>query len=261
MKKIPLIKRNEIIDYALVDDEDYEWLSKNRWCKQSGGYAVRIEGSRKTKKYIWMHKCILEHYGADYSGDKVTHHKDHNKINNQKNNIEAVGRKENQQSRRKPINATSSKYKGVYHYPKNKLWKAQVTCDNKTVFCRYFKSEDDAGYAYNYYAKMYHGEYAILNILPDDYIENPEILKIRGKGVSKRKFGMWEAAIFDDNGKYNYLGHYRTQIEAEIAYNIAAVSYFGDKATLNEIPKESRNIVPQRTTRKYRGDIKYDTSA
>lgn len=263
MKKIPLIYKGNIIDYAMVDDEDYQWLSEKQWRLNTQGYAYRMEGSRKTKKYVWMHKAILEHYGVDYSGDKVTHHINHNKLDNQKCNIEAVSRTLNQQSRHRKRDDCYSKYKGVSYYPNHKLWRAALNCDGKTVFCQYFKTEDDAGYAYNYYATKYHKEYAILNKLPSDYIENPEILKVRGKGISLRPSGTWEAAMFNKKGNYIYLGRYNTEIEAEIAYNNAAIEEFGESAVLNEIPEEYSNVIPMRNTRgggtsKYRG-IHYNT--
>ena len=57
------------------------------------------------------------------------------------------------------------------------------------------------------------------------------------KGVklcSNNKTNPWEAGI-NLSGKRKYLGCYRTQEEAALSYNKAAIEYFGDMAYLNII--------------------------
>ncbi|MFA5238384.1 MAG: hypothetical protein WC476_01575 [Phycisphaerae bacterium] len=63
MKKIPLTQGK----FALVDDEDYEWLNQWKWCahkKENTSYAVRGERKEeyvdRKKKQIQMHRAILE---------------------------------------------------------------------------------------------------------------------------------------------------------------------------------------------------------
>ncbi len=48
---------------ALVDDEDYEWLSQWNWCavstqRQNGGYAMRRDN--RSGKTILMHRVLLD---------------------------------------------------------------------------------------------------------------------------------------------------------------------------------------------------------
>lgn len=59
MKKIPIINiEKEIIDHALVDNEDFGWVNKWEWYKSSDGYAVRTEYN----KTIYMHVEIAKHH-------------------------------------------------------------------------------------------------------------------------------------------------------------------------------------------------------
>lgn len=59
------------------------------------------------------------------------------------------------------------------------------------------------------------------------------------KGVSFRKDrNKWRAHITIDY-KYRHLGHYDTAIEAAVAYNQAALKFFGEYANLNVIEDKS----------------------
>lgn len=44
--------------FALVDDEDYEWLNQWKWCYAKRGYATRRD--EKTNKSLKMHRVILK---------------------------------------------------------------------------------------------------------------------------------------------------------------------------------------------------------
>lgn len=55
----------------------------------------------------------------------------------------------------------------------------------------------------------------------------------KGVRISKNKF----SAQIRGDGKWRYLGSYATAEEAALAYNLAAVQYFGEFAKLNPIPQ------------------------
>lgn len=58
--------------------------------------------------------------------------------------------------------------------------------------------------------------------------------KYKGVGFEKRS-NSWRARIRVDY-KHKYLGNFKTEREAALAYNIAAIIYHGSFAKLNEVP-------------------------
>ena len=63
---------------------------------------------------------------------------------------------------RKPNRSGTSKYKGV-HRNRNKTWTASIWKDNKKTHIGNFTSEENAAKAYDFYAKVYFGEFAKFN--------------------------------------------------------------------------------------------------
>ncbi len=81
---------------ALVDDEDYEWLS-------NGGYAIRVEDG----EMMLMHRQIL---GA--TGDVEVDHINGVGLDNRRANLRAATPQQNRQNRRLGSNNRTG-YKGV----------------------------------------------------------------------------------------------------------------------------------------------------
>lgn len=87
MKLIPLgtTNRAKHKGFAMVDDEDYDFLMKFKWyctkTKLGGCYATRYDN--KLKKNYSMHRTILNVTQRDVLVD----HKDFNGLNNQKSNM------------------------------------------------------------------------------------------------------------------------------------------------------------------------------
>lgn len=81
MKKIELSQGK----FALVDDEDFEWLSQYKWYFHKG-YARRSYRFAKTGKQrgVFMHRDILK-----LSKKYHTDHIDGNGLNNQRSNLRA----------------------------------------------------------------------------------------------------------------------------------------------------------------------------
>lgn len=157
MKKI-LLSQNK---YALVDDEDYEYLNQHKWSvlKNRDGsvyYAVR----RKGGGHVSMHREIMK----VLDGKIFVDHKDHDGLNNQKSNLRLCNNSENKKNVRSKTNSTS-KYLGVSWYKKSSRWRAGITVGGKNITLGYSKDEKEAASIYNIHAKKYHGEFANLNIL------------------------------------------------------------------------------------------------
>ena len=92
MKKIRLPNNK----FALVDDEDYEWLSDLKgWIVNRTGYAQLIKPGykdKKTKTFLMSRLVMLAHLLAP---DLEVDHRDGNPLNNQKRNLRFCTHAEN----------------------------------------------------------------------------------------------------------------------------------------------------------------------
>lgn len=154
MKRIPLTQKK----FALVDDEDYEYLNQWKWCyikgKQGSGYALRrpwING--KEGKAILMHRLIM-----NTPDGMECDHQDGDGINNQKYNLRNCSSTENKRNQKKRP-GTSSIYKGVYRCKQTGMWQCNV---GKFRIGR-FRSEQHAAMAYDLWAIDIYGEFASTN--------------------------------------------------------------------------------------------------
>ena len=85
---------------TLVDDIDYEYLIQWKWSLSSKGYAVRGKRINGESKLIIMHRVILERKLGHDDFEQV-HHRNWNKIDNRRDNLQAVTNAQNQWSRGK----------------------------------------------------------------------------------------------------------------------------------------------------------------
>lgn len=147
---------------ALVDDEDYEFLNKFKWCatvnKAGNWYAVRY--SNGISKPIKMHRFIMDAEGRW----NLVDHKDRDSLNNQKNNLRFCTHSQNMRNRASQKNS-SSKYLGVGWHIVRRRWVASIRINGKKTILGRFKDEKDAAVEYNKVALKYHGEFANLNII------------------------------------------------------------------------------------------------
>lgn len=153
MKQIPLTK----CKFALVDDEDYDYLMQWKW-RFSGKYAVRSE--HKTRKTIFMHRVV-----NNTPNGLQADHINNDKLDNRKENIRFATSGQN--SRNKPKNRGVSKYKGVFKVGggKDKCWKTAVVSNGKRIWSKCFYTEEEAALVYNQLALKHYGEFAYLNII------------------------------------------------------------------------------------------------
>jgi hypothetical protein len=125
--------------YALVDDADFDWLSRWTW-RLSTGYAVRVESVAGKPRSILMHRAIL---GLEYGDPRQGEHENRDKLDCRRSNLRIAERADadNQQNRGLNTNNKSG-YRGVYWYKRARKWKAQVQLDGKMHHLGYFTTAE-----------------------------------------------------------------------------------------------------------------------
>jgi hypothetical protein len=142
-------------DFAKVDDEDFEKLSKFTWCLDSKGYAFRhfTSGGKQTR--IKMHREVLGLKGKFPLAD----HRDCDRLNNQKHNLRQVTYAQNSANRLIGV-ANTSGYKGVTWNKQSRKWQAGIKKDGKSKHLGLFEDPKEAHAAYCEAAKELFGEFA-----------------------------------------------------------------------------------------------------
>lgn len=160
MRRIKLHKYG----YALVDDEDYEYLNQFKWHLTARGYVGRSVWVKGTGKgtTILMHRELLK-----VSKGFEVEHADQNRLNNQKSNLRPATRSQNMANVRR-VKATNahSKYKGVSRLTRPNLknqWLAYIKIDYQMIYIGYFKDEKDAAHCYNQFAEQLYDNFACPN--------------------------------------------------------------------------------------------------
>lgn len=155
--------------FAVVDDEDFEWLNEMRWQvhdKSKNNYALGKKWLSHTKGItLAMHREIMKKHGFDVEGMEVDHINGDG-LDNRKENLRVCKHSENM----KNINKNKGELmgnKGVTlvsgHYDLKKPWRTKFTKDYKTIHVGYFATKEEAVIAYNWAVKENFGEFANMN--------------------------------------------------------------------------------------------------
>lgn len=170
MKKIELSKQGKHKGkyYALVDDKDFNYLSKFRWnyCKNNKSdvsYATRAISKRKGYKTILMHRIIMKLKKGFF-----VDHINMNGLDNRRSNLRLATRADNMRNRDK-TKANTSGYKGVVWDKWTNKWMAQINYLHKHLNLGRFSSKEKAAQVYNEAIKKYHGKFARLNTIQEKY--------------------------------------------------------------------------------------------
>jgi hypothetical protein len=163
MKLLPLTKGY----HAMVDDDDYYWVSQFNW------QAIELNGAiyaRRNKKKgilksnepyeIYLHRVIMKCVDKE----KVVDHIDHDGLNNIKSNLRICSKDDNKIYTTSHKNS-SSKYLGVSYDRARNKWNAQLKYNGQRILAKRYNTEAEAAEAYNLIAKKHFGEFANLNII------------------------------------------------------------------------------------------------
>lgn len=157
MKLIDLSTKTYPNTFAMVDDEDFDFLNQWKWYPDSGVYAARtVIQPRKMK--IFMHREIAGRIpGTDAD------HINGNTLDNRRENLRLCTHAENGRNRKKSRGKTSSQYKGVCWNKRERKYRAAIQINKKSKTLGLFRNEEEAALAYNRAAILYHGQFARLN--------------------------------------------------------------------------------------------------
>ena len=165
---------------AIVDDDDYEWLSKYRWCasvdkrEDQGNYtSARTTIYKYFEGYKWRRSVKMHRLIMDAKRGEIVDHINGDPLDNRRSNLRLCTAAENARNHKKQelINKSpcTSEYKGVTlstkktPYGDYQYWRAQITVDGVNHYLGQFKTEEDAATAYDVAAEEHHGEFARTN--------------------------------------------------------------------------------------------------
>lgn len=160
MKKIFFKKEG----FTIVDDEDFERLSKYTWFVNDGYvkrsvYIGMDEKGRSKTKTILLHREIMNVRSSSVCVDHINM----DKLDNRKENLRIANKSENGCNRGKNKNNTTG-YKGVYFIKrkdyKTKKYEAYIVKNRKKIVIGRYKTAEEASFERNKFAKQIHGEFA-----------------------------------------------------------------------------------------------------
>lgn len=148
---------------ALVDPEDYETLKKHRWYLNTDGYALTNINTGTLRRKVRMHVLITNSEGKHYID-----HINGNRLDNRKANLRPATKAENNRSRRIFRNNKSG-FKGVCF--RKGAYQAYIHQGDRQLWLGTFAHPILAAIAYNAAAQVLHREFAVLNVIPPDYMQ------------------------------------------------------------------------------------------
>jgi hypothetical protein len=148
-------RKDKEIAETIIDKEDYEKVKDMKWCLSSGGYAVRVN---KTKRTEYLHWWIIGQPLCPYHTDHVSG----DKLDNRKCNLRCCSCSQNQMNAGKQKNNTSG-FKGVSWSKGNRKWIAEIQYKGKKLFRKGFDSKIEAAREYDKAVLKYCDKFAFIN--------------------------------------------------------------------------------------------------
>ena len=144
--------------YALLSDEDYEKMSKYKWCAHQyspGKWRVMRRPAYNDCRYL--HREIV---GAEKG--QIVDHINRDGLDNRRENLRIVTKQQNSANSK---TTSRSGYKGVE--VRDGVFRAYISVDGNRFWLGKYPSKKEAAAAYNHIALEWFGKYAYLNDIKD----------------------------------------------------------------------------------------------
>lgn len=148
--------------FAIIDECDFDEISKYKWRLHSGGYAIRngkryIKNGKKSRDTIYMHGLLNK------TADGLqTDHINGNRLDNRRENLRSVTPKQNQMNKKVSKHSLSG-IKGIRKCRATGKWRVSMSVNGKYLALGRTPCLGKAIKIYNQNAIKHHGEYAKLN--------------------------------------------------------------------------------------------------
>ena len=148
---------------AIVDSDDFEWLSKWNWNAHWDAHANCFYARRKQSgKTIMMHREIMH-----LKIGELVDHGNRNSLDNRKENLRYATVSQNTANTKNPSD-NSSGYRGVSRTTsKKERWRAVIIHQGRYIHIGTFDTKQMAARAYDQIAHRMFGEFAHLNYPQD----------------------------------------------------------------------------------------------
>lgn len=130
--------------FALIDNNDYDLISKYSWHITTGNYAATSYNNTT----LHMHVLIM-----NPPEDKVVDHRDGHRLDNRKHNLRICSQAQNTRNRRKH-NKSSSEFIGIHWNNSKNKWITNISYNYNKILLGWFDDEEKAARAYNIGAEL-----------------------------------------------------------------------------------------------------------
>lgn len=171
VKRIPLTRSL----FALVDDEDFDWLSRFRWSAVEGRcgafyasrsvYVPRREGGPRQYGRDMQRDVMERAVGAAPPGHKADH-RNGDTLDNRRQNLRWASNTASNINRRLFRNNTTG-YRGVTFDKQKQRYKARLKIGGEVKVGKPRRTAEEAAHDYNELALRHHGPEAHLNVISD----------------------------------------------------------------------------------------------